>query len=141
MTHTGITAINPTLYANPGYDPRRDFTPVGLIATIPIVLMTNTAFPVRTVAEKERAGLRQFRARRYDGAQAARRIGARRQGAEWVHGAWRRVAAQTAVRSRASTGARPSRPPEAGRSGARALSELSFIRLPIQSQGVALGSS
>jgi len=51
MSHTGITAINPTLYVNPGYDPRRDFTPIGLIATTPIVLMTNTAFPVRTVAD------------------------------------------------------------------------------------------
>src|ERR1700739_4265737 len=27
MSHTGITAINPALYANPGYDPRRDFAP------------------------------------------------------------------------------------------------------------------
>ena len=51
MSHTGITAINPTLYANPGYDPRRDFTPIGLIATTPIVLMTNTTFPARTVAD------------------------------------------------------------------------------------------
>jgi tripartite-type tricarboxylate transporter receptor subunit TctC len=51
MSHTGITAINPTLYTNPGYDPRRDFTPIGLIATTPIVLMTNTAFPARTVAD------------------------------------------------------------------------------------------
>jgi tripartite-type tricarboxylate transporter receptor subunit TctC len=51
MSHTGITAINPTLYVNPGYDPRRDFTPIGLIATTPIVLMTNTAFPARTVAD------------------------------------------------------------------------------------------
>ena len=51
MAHTGITAINPTLYVNPGYDPRRDFTPIGLISTTPIVLMTNTAFPSRTVAD------------------------------------------------------------------------------------------
>ncbi len=51
MTHTGITAINPSLYTNPGYDPRRDFAPIGLIATTPIVLMTNTAFPARTVSE------------------------------------------------------------------------------------------
>jgi tripartite-type tricarboxylate transporter receptor subunit TctC len=51
MSHTGITAINPTLYANPGYDPRRDFTPIGLIATTPIVLMTNTTFPVRSVSD------------------------------------------------------------------------------------------
>jgi len=51
MSHTGITAINPTLYVNPGYDPRRDFTPIGLIATTPIVLMTNTAFPARSVVD------------------------------------------------------------------------------------------
>jgi tripartite-type tricarboxylate transporter receptor subunit TctC len=51
MSHTGIIAINPTLYANPGYDPRRDFTPIGLISTTPIVLMANTAFPARTVTD------------------------------------------------------------------------------------------
>jgi tripartite-type tricarboxylate transporter receptor subunit TctC len=51
MSHTGITSINPTLYSNPGYDPRKDFTPVGLIATTPIVLMTNAAFPARTVKD------------------------------------------------------------------------------------------
>jgi tripartite-type tricarboxylate transporter receptor subunit TctC len=51
MAHTGITSINPTLYTNPGYDPRRDFAPIGLIATTPIVLMTTSAFPARTVAD------------------------------------------------------------------------------------------
>jgi tripartite-type tricarboxylate transporter receptor subunit TctC len=51
MSHTGITSINPTLYSNPGYDVRKDFTPIGLIATTPIVLMTNTSFPVHTVRE------------------------------------------------------------------------------------------
>jgi tripartite-type tricarboxylate transporter receptor subunit TctC len=51
MAHTGITSINPTLYANPGYDPKRDFTPIGLIATTPIVLMTNAASPVHTVGD------------------------------------------------------------------------------------------
>jgi tripartite-type tricarboxylate transporter receptor subunit TctC len=51
MAHTGITSINPTLYANPGYDPKKDFTPIGLIATTPIVLMTNATSPVHTVAD------------------------------------------------------------------------------------------
>ena len=51
MAHTGITSINPALYANPGYDARKDFTPVGLIATTPIVLMANAAFPARTGAD------------------------------------------------------------------------------------------
>src|SRR5262245_26330843 len=30
---TGTLAINPTLYQNVGYDPRKDFAPVGLIGT------------------------------------------------------------------------------------------------------------
>jgi tripartite-type tricarboxylate transporter receptor subunit TctC len=51
MAHTGITSINPTLYANPGYDPKRDFTPIGLIATTPIVLMTNATSPVHSVSD------------------------------------------------------------------------------------------
>src|ERR1700688_4382 len=51
MSHTGITSINPTLYTNPGYDPRKDFAPIGLIATTPIVLMSNNTFPARTVAD------------------------------------------------------------------------------------------
>jgi tripartite-type tricarboxylate transporter receptor subunit TctC len=51
MSHTGITSINPTLYAHPGYDPRKDFAPIGLIATTPIVLMSNTAFPAQTVVD------------------------------------------------------------------------------------------
>ena len=51
MVHTGITSINPALYANPGYDPRKDFAPIGLIATTPIVLMANAAFPARSVSD------------------------------------------------------------------------------------------
>ena len=31
---TGTLAMNPTLYPNVGYDPRKDFAPVGLIATV-----------------------------------------------------------------------------------------------------------
>jgi tripartite-type tricarboxylate transporter receptor subunit TctC len=51
MFRTGITSINPALYANPGYDPRKDFDPIGLIATTPIVLMANAAFPARSVSD------------------------------------------------------------------------------------------
>ncbi len=43
--------INPTLYAHPGYDVQRDFSPIGLIATTPTVLMANSAFPPRSVNE------------------------------------------------------------------------------------------
>jgi tripartite-type tricarboxylate transporter receptor subunit TctC len=49
---TGTLAIDPTLYPNAGYDPRRDFAPVGLIATSPlIVLVNNQSIPVHNVQE------------------------------------------------------------------------------------------
>ena len=38
---TGTLAINPTLYANVGYDPRKDFAPVGLIATSALVVLVH----------------------------------------------------------------------------------------------------
>ena len=48
---TGTLAINPTLYANVGYDPRKDFAPVGLIATSALVVLVNPAVPARTIPE------------------------------------------------------------------------------------------
>jgi tripartite-type tricarboxylate transporter receptor subunit TctC len=51
MAHTGTTSINPTLYATPGYDPRKDFSPIGLIASTPIVIMTHPSFAPRTIGE------------------------------------------------------------------------------------------
>ena len=51
MSHTGTTSINPTLYANPGYDPRKDFTPIGLISSTPIVIMAHPSFAPKTIGE------------------------------------------------------------------------------------------
>jgi tripartite-type tricarboxylate transporter receptor subunit TctC len=51
MSTSGTTSINPTLYAEPGYDMRRDFSPIGLVAVTPIVIMAYPAFPAHTVAE------------------------------------------------------------------------------------------
>jgi tripartite-type tricarboxylate transporter receptor subunit TctC len=51
LAYTGTLAINPSLYVNPGYDPRRDFAPIGLIAGLPSVLVVHPTFPVRSVAE------------------------------------------------------------------------------------------
>src|SRR5258706_14549828 len=48
---TGTLAIDPTLYPNVGYDPRKDFAPIGLIATNGLVVLINPAIPVKTVAE------------------------------------------------------------------------------------------
>jgi len=51
LGHSGTTSINPSLYANAGYDPRKDFTPIGLIATMPVALIANPTFPAKTVAD------------------------------------------------------------------------------------------
>jgi tripartite-type tricarboxylate transporter receptor subunit TctC len=51
LGHTGTISINPSLYANVGYDPRTDFAPIGLIATIPIGLVVHPSIPVKSVAE------------------------------------------------------------------------------------------
>jgi tripartite-type tricarboxylate transporter receptor subunit TctC len=48
---TGTLAINPTLYPNVGYDPRKDFAPVGLIATSALVVLVNPDVAARTVGE------------------------------------------------------------------------------------------
>jgi tripartite-type tricarboxylate transporter receptor subunit TctC len=48
---TGTLAINPTLYGNVGYDPRKDFAPVGLIATSALVVVVHPSLPVRTIPD------------------------------------------------------------------------------------------
>lgn len=46
---TGTLAVDPTLYPNAGYDPRRDFAPVGLIATSAMVVLVNPQVPAATL--------------------------------------------------------------------------------------------
>ena len=51
LSYTGTLAINPTLYPNAGYDPRKDFAPIGLIASLPSVLVVNPSMPARNTGE------------------------------------------------------------------------------------------
>ena len=51
LAYTGTLAINPSLYANPGYDPRKDFAPIGLIAGLSSVLVVHPSLPVHSLAE------------------------------------------------------------------------------------------
>ena len=48
---TGTLAVNPTLYQNVGYDPRKDFAPVGLIGTSALVVLVNPNLPARSIPE------------------------------------------------------------------------------------------
>jgi len=51
LAYTGTFAINPTLYPRVGYDPRKDFAPIGLIAALSSVLVVHPSLPVNSVAE------------------------------------------------------------------------------------------
>ena len=48
---TSSFAINPSLYPDAGYDPKKDFAPIGLIATSSSFVLVNPAIPVHSVAE------------------------------------------------------------------------------------------
>src|SRR5215475_6498657 len=48
---TGTLAIDPSLYPNVGYDPRKNFAPIGLIATSALIVLVNQSVPVRNVRE------------------------------------------------------------------------------------------
>src|SRR5690242_1319082 len=48
---TGTLAIDPTLYPNAGYDPRKDFAPIGLIGTSALVLVIHPSIPAHSVKE------------------------------------------------------------------------------------------
>ncbi|MES2979964.1 MAG: tripartite tricarboxylate transporter substrate binding protein [Pseudomonadota bacterium] len=51
MPNDGIMAANPALYPKLPYDSLKDFTPVTLTSTVPLVLVGNPAFPAKTVPE------------------------------------------------------------------------------------------
>ena len=44
-------AVNPSLFAKLSYDPIRDFTPVGMLAEFPFVLVVSNNFPAHSVKE------------------------------------------------------------------------------------------
>src|SRR5438132_666578 len=51
LGYTSTLATAPSMYRNIGYDPRKDFAPVGLIAWAPSLLLVHPSLPVRSVAE------------------------------------------------------------------------------------------
>jgi tripartite-type tricarboxylate transporter receptor subunit TctC len=51
LGHTGTMSIDPTLYVHAGYDPRKDFAPIGLIASMPVALLVNPSFPAKSIGD------------------------------------------------------------------------------------------
>ena len=52
--YTVANTINASLYPKLGYEPQKDFEPIGLIAKIPNLLVVNPALPIKTVADYQR---------------------------------------------------------------------------------------
>jgi tripartite-type tricarboxylate transporter receptor subunit TctC len=51
LGYSGPLGIAPSLYGNVGYDPRKDFAPIGRVATAPNTLVVHPAFAPKSLAE------------------------------------------------------------------------------------------
>jgi tripartite-type tricarboxylate transporter receptor subunit TctC len=51
MASSTVLAINVTLRRNLPYDPRKDLTPIALLARVPFVLVVNPALPIHSIAD------------------------------------------------------------------------------------------
>jgi tripartite-type tricarboxylate transporter receptor subunit TctC len=51
LSYTATMAIAPAMNANAGYDPARDFVPIGMIGFAPSVLVVHPSLPVHSMAE------------------------------------------------------------------------------------------
>jgi tripartite-type tricarboxylate transporter receptor subunit TctC len=51
LGYTSNLATAPSMYRNVGYDPRKDFAPIGLIASAPALLLVHPSMQVRDVKE------------------------------------------------------------------------------------------
>jgi tripartite-type tricarboxylate transporter receptor subunit TctC len=51
LAFTGTLAVSPLIFANVGYDPRKDFAAIGLVGMAPSVLAVNPSVPAHSVAD------------------------------------------------------------------------------------------
>ena len=51
VSNTGTMGMGPSLYPNAGYDPRKDFVPIGAIAAASVILVVNKDVPAHSIAE------------------------------------------------------------------------------------------
>jgi len=51
MSSVATHAMAPQLYANPGYDPVKDFAPVTLLATTPVMMIVSASLPYKSLQD------------------------------------------------------------------------------------------
>ena len=51
VAHDGTMAINPLVFSDLGYDPQKDFVPLGIVTAIPEALMVNVDVPAKSIVE------------------------------------------------------------------------------------------
>ena len=55
LIHSSAYAVNPTLFGNAGYDPAKDLTAVAVVAQQANIILVNSSFPAKTLAELKSA--------------------------------------------------------------------------------------
>ena len=51
LAHSSGYAVNPSMYANAGYDPEKDFIAIAIVASQPNVIVVHPSFAAKTLAE------------------------------------------------------------------------------------------
>src|SRR5512138_248065 len=55
LSHSSAYAVNPSLFANAGYDPNKDLLPIAIVARQANIVLVNASFPARTLDELKTA--------------------------------------------------------------------------------------
>jgi tripartite-type tricarboxylate transporter receptor subunit TctC len=59
LAHSSAYVVNPTLFANAGYDPEREITPIAVVAQQANIVLVNSSFPAATLVDLRRLALEQ----------------------------------------------------------------------------------
>jgi len=51
LAHSSGYAVNPSMYANAGYDPEKDLTAIAIVASQPNLIVVHPSFPAKTLAD------------------------------------------------------------------------------------------
>lgn len=58
LAHSSAYAVNPTLFANAGYDPAKDLVAIAVVAQQANIILVNASFPAKTLEDLKRAMLK-----------------------------------------------------------------------------------